>query len=169
MDIYSASWGPDDDGKKVDGPRMLAKRAFEDGAKYGRNGTGSIFIWASGNGGHTSDTCACDGYTNSIYTISVSATTQNGNRPWYVESCASTLATTYSSGEGTEGKIYTTDLHHQCTNAHTGTSASAPFCAGIAALALEANNKLTWRDMQHLVVRTSSLGFKIRFFHNEIF
>ena len=75
VDIYSASWGPDDDGKKLDGPRMLAERAFEEGAKKGRNGTGSIFIWASGNGGHTSDTCACDGYTNSIYTISVSATT----------------------------------------------------------------------------------------------
>ena len=155
VDIYSASWGPDDDGKKLDGPRMLAERAFEDGAKKGRNGTGSIFIWASGNGGHTSDTCACDGYTNSIYTISVSATTEYGNRPWYVESCASTLATTYSSGENTEGRIYTTDLRFECTDSHTGTSASAPFCAGIAALALQANPRLTWRDMQHLVVRTS--------------
>ena len=124
VDVYSASWGPDDDGKKVDGPRLLAKRAFEDGAKYGRNGLGSIFVWASGNGGHTSDTCACDGYTNSIYTISVSATTENGHRPWYAESCASTLAATYSSGEGNEGKILTTDLRMQCTNAHTGTSAS---------------------------------------------
>ena len=134
---------------------MLAERAFEEGAKRGRNGTGSIFIWASGNGGHTSDTCACDGYTNSIYTISVSATTEYGNRPWYVESCASTLATTYSSGENTEGRIYTTDLRFECTDSHTGTSASAPFCAGIAALALQANPQLTWRDMQHLVVRTS--------------
>lgn len=42
----------------------------------------------------------------------------------------------------------TTDLHHSCTNAHTGTSASAPLAAGIVALTLEANPKLTWRDMQ---------------------
>lgn len=33
VDIYSASWGPDDDGKTVDGPGRLAKQAFEHGAK----------------------------------------------------------------------------------------------------------------------------------------
>ena len=30
-----------------------------------------------------------------------------------------------------------TDLHHKCTERHTGTSASAPLAAGIMALALE--------------------------------
>ena len=38
---------------------------------------------------------------------------------------------------------------------HTGTSASAPMAAGIIALALEANPSLTWRDVQHLIVKTS--------------
>lgn len=47
------------------------------------------------------------------------------------------------------------DLHNDCTETHTGTSASAPLAAGIFALALEANPNLTWRDMQHLVVWTS--------------
>ena len=49
----------------------------------------------------------------------------------------------------------TTDLHHSCTPTHTGTSAAAPLAAGICALVLEANRNLTWRDMQHLVVRTA--------------
>lgn len=31
IDIYSASWGPDDDGKTVDGPGELAMRAFIEG------------------------------------------------------------------------------------------------------------------------------------------
>lgn len=31
----------------------------------------------------------------------------------------------------------TTDLHHACTTAHTGTSASAPLAAGIVALTLQ--------------------------------
>lgn len=31
IDIYSASWGPDDDGKTVDGPGELATRAFVEG------------------------------------------------------------------------------------------------------------------------------------------
>ena len=31
IDIYSASWGPDDDGRTVDGPATLAQKAFKDG------------------------------------------------------------------------------------------------------------------------------------------
>uniref|UniRef100_A0A672TP58 Neuroendocrine convertase 1 n=1 Tax=Strigops habroptila TaxID=2489341 RepID=A0A672TP58_STRHB len=84
VDIYSASWGPNDDGKTVEGPGRLAQKAFE----YGIKKTSA-------------------------------------------------------------------DLHNECTETHTGTSASAPLAAGIFALALEANPNLTWRDMQHLVVWTS--------------
>lgn len=49
--IYSASWGPDDNGKTVDGPGELATRAFIEGVTHGRRGLGSIFVFASGNGG----------------------------------------------------------------------------------------------------------------------
>uniref|UniRef100_A0A8C3VI63 furin n=1 Tax=Catharus ustulatus TaxID=91951 RepID=A0A8C3VI63_CATUS len=153
--IYSASWGPEDDGKTVDGPARLAEEAFFRGVSQGRGGLGSIFVWASGNGGREHDSCNCDGYTNSIYTLSISSTTQYGNVPWYSEACSSTLATTYSSGNQNEKQIVTTDLRQKCTELHTGTSASAPLAAGIIALALEANKNLTWRDMQHLVVQTS--------------
>jgi Subtilase family len=52
-----------------------------------------------------------------------------------------------------ERQVVTTDLHHTCTAKHTGTSASAPMAAGIVALTLEANPDLTWRDVQHIVVR----------------
>lgn len=31
IDIYSASWGPDDDGRVVDGPGHLAKESFHNG------------------------------------------------------------------------------------------------------------------------------------------
>ncbi|XP_076292806.1 furin-like protease 1 isoform X4 [Lasioglossum baleicum] len=155
IDIYSASWGPDDDGKTVDGPGELATRAFIEGITKGRNGKGSIFVWASGNGGKDHDNCNCDGYTNSIWTLSISSATENGQVPWYSEACSSTLATTYSSGSAGEKQVVTTDLHNHCTSSHTGTSASAPLAAGICALALEANKELTWRDMQHIVVRTA--------------
>jgi len=108
------------------------------------------------------DSCNCDGYTNSIFTLSISSATQGGYKPWYLEECASTLATTYSSGTPTLDKsVATVDMDgrlrpdHICTVEHTGTSASAPLAAGMAALALEANPKLTWRDMQHLVVMSS--------------
>ncbi|CAH0718280.1 unnamed protein product, partial [Brenthis ino] len=155
VDIYSASWGPDDDGKTVDGPGELATRAFIEGVTKGRNGKGSIFVWASGNGGREHDNCNCDGYTNSIWTLSISSATERGEVPWYSEMCSSTLAATYSSGAINEKQVVTTDLHHSCTTGHTGTSASAPLAAGICALALQANRDLTWRDMQHIVVRTA--------------
>ncbi|XP_060524028.1 furin-like protease 2 [Cylas formicarius] len=162
IDIYSASWGPEDDGKTVDGPGPLARRAFIYGVTSGRKGKGSIFVWASGNGGRHTDSCNCDGYTNSIFTLSISSATQGGYKPWYLEECSSTLASTYSSGTpGHDKSVATVDMDarlrpdHICTVEHTGTSASAPLAAGICALALEANPTLTWRDMQYLVVLTS--------------
>uniref|UniRef100_A0A3B4AHS3 Neuroendocrine convertase 1 n=1 Tax=Periophthalmus magnuspinnatus TaxID=409849 RepID=A0A3B4AHS3_9GOBI len=155
VDIYSASWGPNDDGKTVEGPGRLATKAFEYGIQKGRGGKGSIFVWASGNGGRQGDNCDCDGYTDSIYTVSISSASQHGLSPWYAEKCSSTLATAYSSGDYTDQRITSADLHNECTETHTGTSASAPLAAGIFALALEQNPDLTWRDLQHLVVWTS--------------
>ena len=125
------------------------------GIYRGRDGKGSIFVWASGNGGRYKDNCNCDGYATSIYTITVSSTTERGEIPWYSEPCSATIATTYSSGTTSDRQIVTTDLHHKCTTKHTGTSASAPMAAAIIALTLEANPDLTWRDVQHIMVRTS--------------
>jgi len=123
----------------------------------GRGGRGSIYVWASGNGGKFQDNCNCDGYATSIYTLSVSSASENGEVPWYSEQCSSTLATTYSSGSSRAGerKVITTDLHGRCTSSHTGTSASSPMAAGIIALVLEANPLLTWRDVQHITVRSA--------------
>ncbi|XP_073971450.1 furin-like protease 2 isoform X2 [Rhodnius prolixus] len=163
IDIYSASWGPEDDGKTVDGPGPLATRAFLNGITKGRGGKGSIFVWASGNGGQHTDSCNCDGYTNSIYTLSISSATQAGFKPWYLEECSSTIATTYSSGIlGRDKSVASVDMEaklrpdHLCTLEHTGTSASAPLAAGMCALALEANPNLTWRDMQHIIVMSAN-------------
>ncbi|CAG5112178.1 Oidioi.mRNA.OKI2018_I69.chr2.g6421.t1.cds [Oikopleura dioica] len=155
IDIYSVSWGPEDDGKTVDGPADLTRSAFKNGINQGRNGKGSIFVWASGNGGKDKDNCNCDGYTNLPYTIAVSSTTETENIPWYSEPCASTLTTTYSSGTNSEKQVITTDINKSCTEHHTGTSGSAPIAAGIIALTLEANPNLGWRDVQHIIVQTS--------------
>ncbi|XP_012268604.2 neuroendocrine convertase 1-like [Athalia rosae] len=155
VDIYTASWGPADDGKSLEAPGRLASEALRKGITQGRDGKGSIYVWASGNGGSRADDCGCDGYVGSIYTVAVGSASQTGRFPWYGERCPATLATTYSSGAYHDQMIATTDLRNTCTTRHTGTSASAPLAAGILALALQVNKNLTWRDVQHLVVWTS--------------
>ncbi|CAB1312648.1 unnamed protein product [Coregonus sp. 'balchen'] len=156
IDIYSASWGPTDDGKTVDGPRELTLQAMADGVNKGRGGKGSIYVWASGDGGSYDD-CNCDGYASSMWTISINSAINDGRTALYDESCSSTLASTFSNGRkrNPEAGVATTDLYGNCTLRHSGTSAAAPEAAGVFALALEANPNLTWRDMQHLSVLTS--------------
>ncbi|XP_042230513.1 proprotein convertase subtilisin/kexin type 7-like [Homarus americanus] len=69
-DIYSCSWGPDDDGKTVDGPHHLASRALVHGITYGRKGYGAIYVVASGNGGRNNDNCKfCKSFYKSFPSI----------------------------------------------------------------------------------------------------
>lgn len=155
VSIYSASWGPTDNGQTLDGPGKLTRAALERCINKGRHGLGSIYVWASGNGGEKGDNCDCDGYTSSIYTISIGSVSEYGTFPWYGEMCASTMACTVSGGAYLDHKISTIDLRNRCTNGHSGTSAAAPLAAGIFALVLQANPRLTWRDCQHLLVCTA--------------
>ncbi|XP_041658273.1 proprotein convertase subtilisin/kexin type 7 [Cheilinus undulatus] len=159
-DIYSCSWGPDDDGHTVDGPHPLGKAALQHGVIAGRKGFGSIFVVASGNGGQYDDNCNYDGYANSIYTITVGAVDENGRMPFYAEECASMLAVTFSSGGNKLRSIVTSDWSMQqgtgCTDYHTGTSAAAPLAAGMVALMLQVRPCLSWRDVQHIIAFTAT-------------
>ncbi|MCG8367725.1 MAG: S8 family serine peptidase, partial [Pseudanabaenales cyanobacterium] len=78
--VKNYSWGPPDDGETLEGPGSFAKPALEDSALNGRNGLGTIHVWAGGNGGGAGDDANYDGYANSIYTIAVGATTLGGAR-----------------------------------------------------------------------------------------
>ncbi|EGO52593.1 hypothetical protein NEUTE1DRAFT_133220 [Neurospora tetrasperma FGSC 2508] len=151
--IYSCSWGPPDDGQSMDAPGILIKRAMLNAVQKGRGGLGSIYVFASGNGAGNGDNCNFDGYTNSIYSITVGAVDRNGDHPYYSESCSANLVVTYSSGGG--DSIHTTDVGNACSDTHGGTSAAAPLAAGIFALVLQVRPDLSWRDMQYLTVNTA--------------
>jgi proprotein convertase subtilisin/kexin type 7 len=119
--IYSCSWGPEDDGKTVDGPHVLTRKAFEVATAYGRSGKGSVIVVASGNGG-SSDSCSydgtflsaalymsifitwCTGYVNNPHTIPIGAIGQLGKFQTYGEQCAGVMAVTYG-GDDTKGMV----------------------------------------------------------------
>nr|POE49534.1 kexin [Quercus suber] len=152
--IYSCSWGPPDDGQSMEKPGVLIERAMVTGVQKGRGGKGSIYVFAIGNGAANDDNCNFDGYTNSIYSVSVGSIDRKGLHPYYSEKCSAQLVVTYSSGSG--DAIHTTDVgKDKCYDGHGGTSAAGPLVAGIYGLMLEANPDLTWRDVQWITVLTA--------------
>ncbi|KAJ3501521.1 hypothetical protein NLJ89_g9299 [Agrocybe chaxingu] len=153
VSVYSCSWGPRDDGETMDAPSYLIRKAVVNGINHGRDGKGSIFVFASGNGGRFGDQCNFDGYTNSIFSVTVGSVDYMGFHPTYSEACAANMIVAYSSGNGRH--IVTTDRGKECSRTHGGTSAAAPNAVGVFTLALQARPDLTWRDIQHLCVNTA--------------
>lgn len=66
------------------------------GLFQGRGGLGAIYTFAAGNGGINGDSCAYNGYVNSIYTIAINGVDKDGSKPRYAEQCPGVMATTYS-------------------------------------------------------------------------
>lgn len=150
-DIFSCSWGPPDDGKSMEAPDGVILKSLVNGVQKGRGGKGSLFVFAAGNGGGNGDQCNFDGYTNSIFSVTVGAVDHAGQHPYYSEMCSAMMVVAPSSGSGQF--IHTTDVKHRCATNHGGTSAAAPLVAGVFALALQVRPELGWRDFQHLAVR----------------
>lgn len=157
--IFSCSWGPVDDGRHLDGPGTLVREAYAHCTQQGRGGLGSIYIVAGGNGRDYYDTSNYDGYANADETIAVAAVTDYGAFAWYSEPGANLLCALPSSGNG-QRAIAATDLTGDdgatpgdYTQTFGGTSADAPMLAGVVALMLDANPALTWRDVQHVLIR----------------
>jgi subtilisin-like proprotein convertase family protein len=168
ISIYSNSWGPEDDGMTLQGPGPLTLAALTDGVSNGRNGKGSIYVWASGNGLQNKDNVNYDGYANSRYVIAATALDDSGKQAYYAEPGAPILVSAYSGGvspgitttdlagnsgynKGAASGDYTNDYY----NNFGGTSASAPLVSGVVALMLQANPNLTWRDVKHILVDTA--------------
>jgi|GEM_PF-821513 subtilisin-like proprotein convertase family protein len=149
--IKSNSWGPYDDGT-ISYMSSSERSALTTAVNSGRGGLGEVFTWAAGNGG-TGDRVEYDPYASSRYTIAVGAIGDNDTRSWYNEQGSSMLVVAQS--DGNSRGIYTTTNGSGYTSSFGGTSSACPLGAGVAALILDANPALTWRDVQAVMIESA--------------
>jgi len=160
--IENHSWHRADDGQTLAAPGPLAEAALASASAQGRSGAGRIFVWAAGDGRARGDNCNFDGYATSRFGIAVGAVDDTGQSAPYSEACSALLVSAPSSGAAGHRSLTTTDLLDadgfdpgDDTAAFGGTAAAAPVVSGVVALMLARNPALTWRDVQHILVRTS--------------
>lgn len=170
--VSSNSWGPWDynpdpgyNFTHLEAAGPLAHDAIAAGVIDGRNGKGVVYMWACGNG--EIENSNSDGYNNSRHVIAVAACDFKGIRAYYSEKGANVLIASPSQGNGPDPAIVTVDrtgtAGYNTAPApagnyaydFNGTSAATPIAAGCVALVLQANPNLTWRDVQHILVRTA--------------
>jgi kexin len=170
-DISINSWGGEDSTGQYQSLSNYQyetwRRAMENSLQKGRNGKGTVFVWAAGNGTNKYleiDNSNYDSIANFYGNITVCSVDKYGNRSVYSEKgtnlwvCAPSSANLMSN----PGEVITTANDSGYTNHFGGTSASAAIVGGVVALMLEVNPALTWRDVKIILAQGASKnGIKI--------
>lgn len=127
------------------------------GITEGRGGKGTVYTFSASNAwGQDGNQ---EGYMSSRYTISVGAVGKDRIRGEYTTPSSSV----FISGPGGSTTRFVTNtpvafpagLGGGCTEGGEGTSYATPAVAGVAALMLEANPDLGWRDVQAILASTA--------------
>jgi subtilisin-like proprotein convertase family protein len=147
---------------------------IEKGATTNRGGLGTVYAISAGNGRDEGDDNSYDEFSTSRFGIGVAAVGRDGKQSSYSESGIGVaiaafggefqppdvLWSTNVSGEEAfkikAEKFPTTEAPMNYTDAGNGTSAAAPQVAGAAALLLEKNNRLGYRDVKEILMKTAS-------------
>lgn len=169
--IYTNSYGAADSNGLLAPADDLWRDAIRTGISTGRGGKGAIYTWAAGNGA-PEDRSDYDGQANFQGVLAIGALNDQGQRSSYSEPGSNLLVTAYGGEFCSTQTTTTTDVsgaggyndgnkpqditgspnYTRCMN---GTSAATPQAAGVAALLLETNPALTWRDVRAIFARTA--------------
>jgi len=174
IQVKNNSWGAPDCpafGSVLERAGPLLQAALAEGTATGRQGRGTIYVWAAGNGAGCFEDINYDGYANSIYVLPIGAVTDQGLHAPYSESSACLVGCVPSGSPGRQG-LTTTDLvgndgfnrpgasgelsDRNYTQLFAGTSAAAPVASGLVALLLQARPELNWRDVKEILLRSST-------------
>jgi len=155
--VKNNSWGPVDNGiaRKLS---SIEAAGLADAITNGRNGLGTVFVWAGGNGGTGVDRVDYDPYASNRYVLAIGAIDSADRRSLYSEPGSSLLAVAqsdYDLNSFSDNAIFTTSSIDGYTTSFGGTSASSPLAAGIVALILDANPNLSWRDVRAILIRSA--------------
>ncbi len=176
--ISNNSWGTPDGFATIEDSSAIWRTAIDTGHTTGRNGLGTIYVWAAGNGHISGDNANYDGYANYRGVATIGAVNRSGQRAYYSEKGANLLVSA-PGGEDCDGilssnnkGIVTTDLTGSAgynsgfsssdytdqpnyTTCFDGTSAATPVVSGVVALILQANPNLGWRDVHAILARSA--------------
>jgi subtilisin family serine protease len=172
--VSSNSWGPADDGEDAGRAGAPSLAGIEKGATKNRDGLGTVYAISTGNGRSDGDDSSYDELTNSRYAISVAAVTRDGKQSSYSESGIGVAIAAFGGEFSPPEVLWSTnnmgleafELKNtnfptsvapvNYTDAGNGTSAAAPQVSGAAALLLERNPKLGYRDVKEILMRTAT-------------
>ncbi|MCF6235470.1 MAG: S8 family serine peptidase [Gammaproteobacteria bacterium] len=177
--VSNNSWGTvDGTGWLMDSPAVW-RTAIDTGHRIGRHGLGTIYVWAAGNGyigsflgrPFIADNSNYDGYANYRGVIAVGSVTNSGKSSSYSEQGANLLISAPGGEFCDTHAIVTTDItgangynsgssnndydDSNYTACFGSTSAAAPMVSGVAALILQANPRLGWRDVHAILARSA--------------
>lgn len=156
--VKTNAWGPFDNGFIATVPSTVLA-GIADAAMNGRGGKGTVIVWSAGNGRqNNNDRVDYDSYTSNRFAIAVGAVDSTDRASLYSEPGSSLMLVTtsdYDLSSTADRNIYTTACGGGYEPNFGGTSSASPIAAGVIALVLQANPNLTWRDVQHVLIRSA--------------